>query len=533
MVIMGDEAQRVLGRDAQRMNILAARAVGEIVKTTLGPKGMDKMLVDTLGDIIVTGDGVTILKEMEIQHPAAKMVVEVAKTQEDIVGDGTTTSVILTGELLRKAEDLINQNIHPSIIANGYRMAAEKAQEVLKGLGKDIKPTDVKVLTDIAKTTMKGRVTEASSDHLAKLIVEGVLKIAEDGKANIDNLKVEKKAGGSLEDSELIEGIIVDKEKVHSGMPNKVSDARIALVNSAIEIEKTETDASIRITSPEQLDAFMKQEEHMLKAMVEKIVKTGANVLFVQKGVDDLAQHYLSKAGILAVRRVKESDMSKLAKATGAKIATSLEDLSEKDLGKSKQVEEEKLAGESMIFVRGCKNPKAVTLLIRGGTEHIVDEADRSVSDAVKVVAKTLEEHKVVSGGGAPEMEVALALKKYAPKVGGREQLAIEAFSSAMEVIPRTLAENAGLDPIDMLVNLKAAHERGEKEAGVDVMEGKIVNLGKKGVLEPLLVKTQAIKSASEAAMMILKIDDVIAAGELKGGSGGGMPPGMGGMPEM
>ncbi len=538
MVIMGDEAQRILGRDAQRMNILAARAVGEVVKTTLGPKGMDKMLVDTLGDIVVTGDGVTILKEMEIEHPAAKMVVEVAKTQEDIVGDGTTTAVILTGELLRRAEELLNQNIHPSIIVNGYRMAAAKAQEVLEKNARDIKISDKKIFVDIAVTTMKGRVTEASSDHLAKLVVDGVSKIAEtensNPKVNIDNLKVEKKAGGSLDDSELISGIIVDKERVHSGMPTRVENAKIALVNSALEIEKTETDASIRITSPEQLEAFMMKEEDMLKKMVDKIAATGATVLFVQKGIDDLAQHYLSKKGILAVRRVKESDMTKLSRATGAKIATSLDDLSKSDLGHSKIVKEEKLAGDSMIFVRECRNPKAVTILIRGGTEHIIDEAERSISDAIKVVGKSFEEHKIVSGGGAPEIEVALALKKYAPKVGGREQLAIEAFSAAMEIIPRTLAENGGLDPIDILVSLKAAHEKGQTEAGVDVLEGKIANLGKKGIIEPLLVKTQAIKSASETAMMILKIDDVIAAGELKGGGPPpGMPPGMGGMPGM
>jgi len=537
LVILGEDAQRLFGRDAQRMNIMAARTVGELVKSTLGPKGMDKMLVDTLGDIVVTGDGVTILKEMEIEHPAAKMVVEVAKVQEDEVGDGTTTAVVLCGSLLKESEELLNQKIHPVVIVKGYRLAAAEAQNILEKMAIDIKPTDTVMLENISKTTMKGRVTESASEHLSRLVVKGVqmISVHEDGVllVDIDNFKVDKKTGGNLQDTELVEGIVIDKERVHSNMPREVKDAKILVLNTAMEIEKTETDAEIRITSPEQLDAFMKKEESMLKGMAEKIKATGATVLFCQKGIDDLAQHYLAKAGILAIRRVKESDMTKLSKATGARIVTNLNDVEKSELGYAKLVEEQKLGGEAMIFVRGCKNPKAVTLLVRGGTEHIVDEAERSLSDAIKVVACALETLKVLPGGGASEMEVALQLKKFANKIGGREALAIEAFADALEIIPRTLAENGGMDPIDILVTLRTAHERGEKTHGVDVQDGKTGDLKKQGVFEPLKVKSQAIKSANEAAMMILKIDDVIAASELKGGGGGmgGMPPG--GMPDM
>lgn len=534
--VIGEDVERILGRDAQRMNILAGRAVAEIVRSTLGPKGMDKMLVDSLGDIVVTGDGVTILKEMEIGHPAAKMVVEVAKVQEDEVGDGTTTSVVLCGAMLAKAEELLTQNIHPTVIVNGYRLAADKSLEILTKMAIDIKATDEEVLKNIAKTSMKGRITEAESEKLAAIVVSAVRRVAEAGEAkgslkvDIEDIKVEKKTGGSLESTELIEGIVVDKERVHAGMPKRIDGAKIALVNAAFEIEKTETEAEIRITSPEQLQAFMNQEEKMLKNMVESVVKSGANVLLCQKGIDDLAQHYLSKTGVFAVRRVKESDMNKLARATGARVATSLADLSEKDLGYAKLVEEVKMGGESMTFVRGCKDPKAVTILIRGGTQHIIDEADRSLSDTIKVVAAAVESGKVLPGGGCPEIEVAIQLRKYAASVGGREQLAIEAFAGAMEVIPRSLAENGGLDPIDLLVKVKAAHEKGNKHDGINVLDGKTDNMYKSGVIEPLRVKTQAIKSASEAAMMIMKIDDVIAASNLGGGAGG-PPGGMGGMP--
>ncbi len=534
--VIGEDVERILGRDAQRMNILAGRAVAEIVRSTLGPKGMDKMLVDSLGDIVVTGDGVTILKEMEIGHPAAKMVVEVAKVQEDEVGDGTTTSVVLTGAMLQKAEDLLNQQIHPAVIVNGYRLASEKALKILEDLATDIKTGDDTVLKNVAKTSMKGRITESESEKLAEIVVSAVKKVSvAEGKSikvDSDDIKVEKKSGGSLENTELIEGIVIDKERVHAGMPKNISKAKIALVNAAFEIEKTETEAEIRITSPDQLQAFMKQEENMLKDMVEKVVKSGANVLICQKGIDDLAQHYLAKAGIFAIRRVKESDMTKLSKATGARVASTISDLSEKDIGYSEQVEEMKIGGEAMTFVRGCKDPKAVTILIRGGTQHIIDEADRSLSDTIKVVGAAVESGKVVAGGGSPEIEVSLGLKKYAATVGGREQLAIEAFAGAMEIIPRSLAENGGLDPIDLLVKLKASHDKGLKSSGINVMEGTISDMFEAGVIEPLRVKTQAIKSASEAAMMILKIDDVIAAGNL-GGSAGGTSGGAGGMPPM
>lgn len=533
--VMGEDVERILGRDAQRMNILAGRAVAEIVRSTLGPKGMDKMLVDSLGDIVVTGDGVTILKEMEIGHPAAKMVVEVAKVQEDEVGDGTTTSVVLTGAMLQKAEDLLNQQIHPAVIVNGYRLASEKALKILADLATDVKTGDDTVLKNVAKTSMKGRITESESEKLAGIVVSAVRKVSvTEGKSikvDIDDIKVEKKSGGSLENTELIEGIVIDKERVHAGMPKSITKAKIALVNAAFEIEKTETEAEIRITSPDQLQAFMKQEENMLKDMVEKVMKSGANVLICQKGIDDLAQHYLAKAGVFAIRRVKESDMTKLSKATGARVASTISDLSEKDIGYSAQVEEMKIGGEAMTFVRGCKDPKAVTILIRGGTQHIIDEADRSLSDTIKVVGAAVESGKVVAGGGSPEIEVSLGLKKYAATVGGREQLAIEAFAGAMEIIPRSLAENGGLDPIDLLVKLKASHDKGQKSSGINVMEGTVSDMFKIGVIEPLKVKTQAIKSASEAAMMILKIDDVIAAGNL--GGAGGMGGGAGGMPPM
>ncbi|MFH0962163.1 MAG: thermosome subunit beta [archaeon] len=534
--VMGEDVERILGRDAQRMNILAGRAVAEIVRSTLGPKGMDKMLVDALGDIVVTGDGVTILKEMEIGHPAAKMVVEVAKVQEDEVGDGTTTAVVLTGAMLQKAEDLLNLSIHPTVIVNGYRLASNKALEILSGIAIDVKAGDDNVLKNVAKTSMKGRITESESEKLAEIVVSAARKVSTINgkllKVDVDDIKVEKKSGGSLENTELIEGIVIDKERVHAGMPSKVSKAKIALVNAAFEIEKTETEAEIRITSPDQLQAFMKQEENMLKEMVDKVAKSGATVLLCQKGIDDLAQHYLSKAGIFAVRRVKESDMTKLAKATGARVASTISDLSDKDLGYSAEVEELKIGGEAMTFIRGCKDPKAVTILIRGGTQHIIDEADRSLSDTIKVVGAAIESGKILAGGGSPEIEVSIQLKKYAASVGGREQLAIEAFAGAMEIIPRSLAENGGLDPIDLLVKLKASHEKGQRTSGINVMEGTVSDMLKAGVVEPLKVKTQAIKSASEAAMMILKIDDVIAAGNLGGGAGGppgGMPP----MPDM
>ena len=513
ILILKEGTNRTRGRDAQGMNITAAMAVASAVRTTLGPKGMDKMLVDTIGDVVITNDGVTILKEMDIEHPAAKMMVEVAKTQDDEVGDGTTTAVVIAGELLKKAEALLEQDVHPTIIAAGYRQAAEKAQEFLKDIAFDVKATDKAMLKKIAETAMTGKSAEASKDKLCELVVKAVTMVAdEDGSVDTDNIKVEKKTGGSIEDSEIVEGVLVDKERVHPAMPKKVVNAKLLLLNAAVEFKKTEVDAEINITHPEQLQAFLDEEERMVKSIVDKIVASGANVLFCQKGIDDIAQHYLAKAGIFAVRRVKKSDMEKLARATGGSLVSSIDAISKDELGKAGLVEERKVSGEEMTFVEQCKNPKAVSIIVRGGTEHVVDELDRAINDAIRVVAVVVEDKKVVAGGGAPETESSLRLREYAASVGGRAQLAIEAFASALEIIPRTLAENAGLDPIDMLVEIRAAHEKGKKTFGLDVYEGKATDMKTAGVVEPLRVKTQAISSAAEAAIMILRIDDVIAS---------------------
>jgi len=518
ILILPENYSRIIGKDAQRTNIMAARVVAETVRTTLGPKGMDKMLVDSLGDITITNDGVTILEEMEITHPAAKMLVEVAKTQEEEVGDGTTTAVVIAGELLKQASELLDQEIHPTIIAKGYRIAADKAEEVLNQFAVDVKPNDKETMKKIAMTAMTGKSAEMAREKLANLLVEAVMQVTEekDGKKmiDLDNIKIEKRTGGGIDDTELIHGIVIDKERVHSDMPRVVKNAKILLIDTAIEVKETETDAQIRITSPDQLQAFLEQEERMLRDMVEKIKKSGANVVFCQKGIDDLAQHLLAKAGIYAVRRVKKSDMEKLAKATGARIVSDLDDVEKKDLGYAGLVEERKFGEDALTFVTECKNPKAVTILVRGGTEHVIDEIERAIEDALGDLASVIECGKIVPGGGAPEIEVAKHLTDFAEKLSGREQLAVKAFAKALEIIPRTLAENAGLDPIDMLVELKASHESGKKNYGLDVFEGKVVDMLERGVVEPLEVKTQAIKSASEAAIMILRIDDVIAASQ-------------------
>ncbi|WP_456453798.1 thermosome subunit beta [Thermococcus sp.] len=529
VVILPEGTQRYVGRDAQRLNILAARIIAETVRTTLGPKGMDKMLVDSLGDIVITNDGATILDEMDIQHPAAKMMVEVAKTQDKEAGDGTTTAVVIAGELLRKAEELLDQNIHPSIVIKGYALAAEKAQEILDEIAKDVDVEDVETLKKAAVTAITGKAAEEEREYLAGIAVEAVRQVAEkiDGKykVDLDNIKFEKKEGGNVKDTKLIRGVVIDKEVVHPGMPKRVEGAKIALINEALEVKETETDAEIRITSPEQLQAFLEQEEKMLREMVEKIKEVGANVVFVQKGIDDLAQHYLAKYGILAVRRVKKSDMEKLAKATGAKIVTNVRDLTSEDLGEAELVEQRKVAGENMIFVEGCRNPKAVTILIRGGTEHVVDEVERALEDAVKVSKDIIEDGKILAAGGAPEIELAIRLDEYAKEVGGKEALAIENFAEALKIIPRTLAENAGLDPIETLVKVIAAHKEKGPTIGVDVFEGEPADMMERGVIAPVRVTKQAIKSASEAAIMILRIDDVIAASKLEkekeGGKGG------------
>ena len=533
ILILKEGTNRTRGRDAQGMNITAAMAVASAVRTTLGPKGMDKMLVDTIGDVVITNDGVTILKEMDIEHPAAKMMVEVAKTQDDEVGDGTTTAVVIGGELLKKAESLLEQDVHPTVIAHGYRMAAEKAQALLKDIAFDVKSTDKALLKNIAGTAMTGKGAEASKDKLCDLVVRAVMMVTDaDGTVDIENIKVEKKTGGSIEDSEIVEGVLVDKERVHPSMPKKVTNAKILLLNAAVEFKKTEVDAEINITHPDQLQAFLDEEERMVKNIVEKIVKSGANVLFCQKGIDDIAQHYLAKAGIFAVRRVKKSDMEKLARATGGSLVSSIDAISKEEIGHAGLVEERKVSGEEMTFVEQCKNPKAVSIIVKGGTEHVVDELERAIHDALRVVGVVVEDKKVVAGGGAPETELSLRLREYAATVGGKEQLAIEAFAIALEIIPRTLAENAGLDPIDMLVEIRSTHEKGKKNYGLNVFEGKAVDMKAAGVVEPLRVKTQAISSAAEAAIMILRIDDVIASSKspCPAPGAGGMPPGMGGM---
>ncbi|MFQ5891609.1 MAG: thermosome subunit beta [Candidatus Methanofastidiosia archaeon] len=538
--VIPEDAQRIIGRDAQRMNILAGRIVAEVVKTTLGPRGMDKMLVDSLGDVVITNDGATILDEMEIAHPAAKMIVEVAKTQDDEVGDGTTTAVVFAGELLKRAEILLDQGVHPTIIASGYKIAAEKASEILSEIADVVSAGDKKIIKCAAETAMTGKGAEKAKDTLAKLAVEAVSQVAEkkgdEYTVDQDNIQIEKKEGGSVEDSKLISGIIIDKEVVHPGMPKKIKNAKIALVNCAIEVKETETDAEIKITSPDQLEAFMTQEEESLKKMVENIKDTGATVVFCQKGIDDLAQHYLAKRGILTARRVKKSDMKKLSKATGGRIVTKLSDLSSKDLGKAGLVEERKIAGDEMIFVERCKNPKAVSILIRGGTEHFVESVERALQDAIGVSATLMEDSTYVAGGGAIEMELTKRLSEFVGTLAGREQLAVKAFKDAIEVIPRTLAENAGFDPIDILVELRSKHERDGKYIGLDMFDGKLKDMKKRGIVEPLRIKEQAIKSASEAAVMILRIDDVVAATRIEKGPEmpEGMPPGgMGGMPPM
>jgi thermosome len=538
VLILKEGTQRTQGKDAQRVNMMAARAVSEAVRTTLGPKGMDKMLVDTLGDVTVTNDGATILGEIEVQHPAAKMMVEVSKTQDDEVGDGTTSSVVLAGELLKRAEELIDKNIHPTLIVQGYKKATDKTIEVLSKIAIPITINDEKILQKIAYTAMNSKASAGVQDFFGDIAVKAVKAVAEkrgnENVADIDYIQVVKKQGGSMTDSKLVYGVIVDKEIVHPGMPRSVENPRIALLDAPLEIEKTEFDAEIRISDPSQMKAFIEEEEKMLKDMVMKLKQVGANVVFCQKGIDDISQHYLSKEGIVAIRRVKKSDMEKLAKATGAKVITNLEDLSPSDLGKAKTIREERFGDDKMTFVEGCTDAKAVSVLIRGGLMRLVDEAERTLHDALCVVADVIEDGRIVAGGGAPELEAAKNLREYAATIGGREQLAIEAFADSLEVIPRTLAENGGLDPIDILVELRSLHEKGEIWAGVNVLEGRTANMENAGVLEPLAVKTQAIKSATEATSMILRIDDVIASAKTGGGAGPKMPqrPGEGGAGE-
>jgi thermosome len=526
VIILREGTQRTRGRDAQLNNIMVAKVIAEAMRSSLGPRGMDKMLVDSFGDVTITSDGATILKEMEVEHPVAKMLVEVAKAQDAEVGDGTTTVVVLAGELLARAEELIEKEVHPSIIIDGYKKAAVKALEVYDQIAIPVSIEDKETLRKIAKTSMSAKVVSEDADYLAGIVVDAVLRVAEqvNGKwtIDLDNIKLEKKEGQSIRDTSIIDGIVLDKEVVHPGMPRLIHNARIAVLDCPLEIEKTEFDAKLHIETPEQMKAFMEQEEQMLKEMVDKIAAAGANVVVCQKGIDDVAQHFLARRGILAVRRVKRSDIEKVAKATGARIITRIEEISEKDLGRAKLVEERRVGEDRMVFIEGCENPKAITILIRGGTKRLVDEAERSIKDALNVVKDVLVEPKIVAGGGAPEIEVSLALRDYAKTLPGKEQLAVEKFAEAVEIVPAQLAENAGLDPIEAIVNLRAKHKEGQRWAGINVFEGKIDDMYKLNVLEPVLVKKQAIKSAVEAAAMILRIDDIIAASRLeeKGGKG-------------
>ena len=526
VLVLKESALQQKGKDAQNNNIQAAKLVADLVKSSLGPRGLDKMLVDSLGDVTITNDGATILKEIDVQHPAAKMMVEIAKTLDNEVGDGTTSSVVFGGALLAKAEELLKKDVHSTVIIDGYQAASEKTLEILSEIAKKIQPDDKESLLKIAKTSMQSKLISEDSGPISKVVVEAILKIttkkAEKYDVDLDNIKVEKKAGASIQDTALIKGIVLDKEVVHSGMPTKIEKAKIALINAALEVEKTEMSAEIRISDPSQMQMFLEEENRMLKTMVEKIHGVGANVLLCQKGIDDIAQHYLAKHGILAIRRVKESDMTKLAKATGGRVTTNLDDLSEKELGSADLVIQKKVESDKWVFVEGCRNPQSVTILIRGGSQRVVDEVDRSMHDALMVVKDVIEKPEIVAGGGAPEAFVAAQLKEWADNFDGREQLAIKKYAEALEVIPLTIAENAGMDPIDTMVNLRAKQNQGRKWTGIDARNTQVADMLSLDVVEPLVVKEQIIKSATETANMILRIDDVIA---ITGGPGGGGPP--------
>ncbi|WP_321211793.1 thermosome subunit alpha [Methanothermobacter sp. DP] len=537
ILILPQGTSRYVGKEAQRINILAGKVLAETVRTTLGPKGMDKMLVDSLGDIVITNDGVTILREMDISHPAAKMLVEVAKTQEDEVGDGTTTAVIIAGELLKEAEKLIEMGVHPTIIAVGYRQAALRAQEILEDIS--IKASDRDTLMKVAVTAMTGKGSERAKEKLAELVVDAVMQVEEDGEIDRDNINIQRIQGASVNESRIVNGIVIDKARADTSMPKRVENARIALLKYPIEVKDLETDAKIRLTDPSQMQAFIEQEEQMIRDMVDKIKSSGANVVFCQKGIDDLALHYLSREGILALKRVKKSDIKRIEKATGARLVTNIDDLTEDDLGEAGVVYEKKIFDDVLTFVENCKDPKAISIILRGSTKHVAEEMERALEDAIGVVASTIEDGEVVAGGGAPEVEIARKLREYADTISGREQLAVSAFAEALEIVPKTLAENAGLDSIDVLVDLRAAHEE-SPYMGLDVFDGEVVDMKEEGVLEPQRVKKQAIQSAAEAAEMILRIDDMIAAKgfdvsskdeeDMEGMGGMG---GMGGMPPM
>jgi thermosome len=531
VLILKEGATQTKGKDAQKNNITAAKLIAEVVRSSLGPRGMDKMLVDSLGDVTVTNDGATILKEIDVQHPAAKMMVEVAKSVDNEVGDGTTSAVVLAGALIEKAEQLISKDVHPTIIVDGYRKSATKVIEIFNNMAQKVSNNDKEQLIKIARTSMQTKLVSKDSEALSELVVNAILQVSDQSdsgfRVDIDDVKVEKKAGGSLRDTRMIRGIVLDKEVVHGGMPKRIEKGKIALINSALEIEKTEFDAKINISSPDQMKMFLEEENKMLKGMVDKIIGIGANVVICQKGIDDIAQHYLAKANILTVRRVKESDMTKLSRATGASIVTNIEDLTAKDLGFADVVEERKVETDKWVFIEGCKHPKSVTILIRGGSQRVVDEADRSIHDALMVTKDVIEKPFIVAGGGAPEAYAASKIRDWVSTLTGREQLAAEKYAESLEIIPLTLAQNAGMDPIDAMTDLRAKQSRGSKWTGIDVRSAKIADISKLEILEPLSVKEQIIKSATEAASMILRIDDVIASSKSAGGPpGGGMPPG-------
>jgi len=530
VLVLKESALQQKGKDAQQNNIAAAKLVADLVKSSLGPRGLDKMLVDPLGDVTITNDGATILKEIDVQHPAAKMMVEIAKTIDNEVGDGTTSAVVFAGSLLDKAQELLKKDVHSSVIVEGYREASAKTLEILSEISMKIQPDDKESLLKVCKTSMQSKLISEDSGPISKLIVDAILKITtkkgEKYAVDLDNIKIEKKAGASIQDTELIKGIVLDKEVVHSGMPTKIEKAKIALINAALEVEKTEMSAEIRITDPTQMQMFLEEEQRMLKTMVDKIHEVGADVLLCQKGIDDIAQHYLAKNGILAVRRVKESDMTKLAKATGGRVTTNIDDLSEKDLGTADLVQQKKVESDKWVFIEGCRNPLSVSLLIRGASQRVVDEVDRSMHDALMVVKDVIEKPAIVAGGGSPEAYIATVLKDWADSFDGREQLAIKKYAEALEIIPLTIAENAGMDPIDTMVNLRAKQSQGKKWSGIDARNTKVSDMLALDVIEPVSVKEQIIKSATETANMLLRIDDVIAISGSDGPSGG--PPPMG-----
>lgn len=535
IVILKEGTKRDKGKDAQFNNIAAARTISDAVRSSLGPRGMDKMLVDSMGDVVITNDGVTILKEIDVQHPAAKMLVEVAKTQDQEVGDGTTTSVILAGELLKKAVDMVDANVHPTIIASGYRLANAEAQKILIDISKKVSYDDDKLLKQIAEVSMNSKQVNASKDFFSDLVVDAVKTIAEKTKdgytVDLNNIQTVKKTGSSMDETELVKGLIIDKEPVHSAMPKSIKNPKIALIDAAFEVKKTEIDAKIQITDPSKLNDFLIEEENMLRRMVEKVKEVGANVVFCQKGIDDLAQHFLAKEGIYAARRVKKSDMEKLAASTGANIINKISELDKSDLGAAGLVEVKKVGDNDMTYVSDLKDAKSVTILIRGGTKHVVDEIERSLIDAWSVVKVAIEDGMMVTGGGSTAVEIAMQLRSYAQSVGGREQIAIDAFASAMESIPTTLAENAGLDPIDILIEMRKQHKAGNKYAGLNPFSGKVEDMFALNVIEPYRIGKQAINSATDAAVMILRIDDVIASRSMPAPAG---PPGAAGsMPKM